>query len=356
MSMLTSMSNATRFGAYRAISSALASLSDRQLAARVDDAPVVGSIGGTTGLLDVVGTPVFAKRVPLTELERRADHVMSTANLFELPTCYQYGAGSTGFGVWREVAAHLMTTAWVLGERCESFPLLYHWRVVPTPPRAQTADALAAAADMVAYWHGSPAVRDRLDAIARCSASVVLFLEYIPSTLHAWLTAQLALGETAGAAACAIVEPALAALVSFLGANDLLHFDAHFRNILTDGQRLYLADFGLASSQGFALSATERAFAARHASYDRYVTLTELVNCLVSALTTEAAPAARDAFIRRCAAGAGAVNVATAAAAIIERHAPVAAVMNEFFSKLRGTSRATEYPAVELADLDRSDR
>jgi tRNA A-37 threonylcarbamoyl transferase component Bud32 len=48
----------------------------------------------------------------------------------------------------------------------------------------------------------------------------------------------------------------------------LLHFDAHFRNVLTDGHRLYLADLGLATSPRFDLSTEERDFLAVNASRD----------------------------------------------------------------------------------------
>jgi hypothetical protein len=55
----------------------------------------------------VIGSSVavFAKRIPLTDLERRAENVMSTANLFSLSLYCHYGVGSAGGGVWREVAA-----------------------------------------------------------------------------------------------------------------------------------------------------------------------------------------------------------------------------------------------------------
>ncbi|MFI7135214.1 hypothetical protein ACIBQ1_56840 [Nonomuraea sp. NPDC050153] len=33
-----------------------------------------------------------------------------------------------------------------------------------------------------------------------------------------------------------------------MNSRGLLHFDAHFENILTGGQRLYFADYGLAVS------------------------------------------------------------------------------------------------------------
>ena len=47
---------------------------------------------------------------------------MSTANVFQLPPFCHYGIGSPGGGVWREVAAHTMTTNWVLAKKCGSFP------------------------------------------------------------------------------------------------------------------------------------------------------------------------------------------------------------------------------------------
>ncbi|AXE87352.1 hypothetical protein C1703_20350 [Streptomyces sp. Go-475] len=58
---------------------------------------------------------------------------------------------------------------------------------------------------VVAYWGGRPEVRRRVEALQQSSASIVLFLN----------------------------------------ARGLLHFDALFQNILTDGRRLYFTDFGL---------------------------------------------------------------------------------------------------------------
>jgi hypothetical protein len=59
-------------------------------------------IGGGAATLTVGGVPVFAKRIPLTDLERRPEHVRSTANLFGVPAFCQYGVGGPGFGAWRE--------------------------------------------------------------------------------------------------------------------------------------------------------------------------------------------------------------------------------------------------------------
>ena len=202
------MSYAARLARYSEVSSSLALLSDRQLGRLVNDAGSPGAgIGGTSAVVDVAGVPVFVKRVPLTDLERRPGSVMSTANLFGLPVFCQYGVGSPGFGAWRELAANAVTTSWVLARRTEAFPLMYHWRVLPGA--AALADELADLEGAVDYWGGSPAVRGRISALAGASASVVLFLEYIPQVLRGWVGAQLGRGQEAVAAACIMLERSL---------------------------------------------------------------------------------------------------------------------------------------------------
>lgn len=340
-------SHVARLARYAAVSSFLALHSDRRLRKLVDEATPIGSgIGGTVALLETEGIPVFVKRVPLTDLERRPENVMSTANLFQLPPFYQYGVGSAGFGAWRELAAHAMTTNWVLGKQCESFPLMYHWRVLGgPPPRTSTSEEQADLARTVAYWDGSPAVRGRLEALARSTASVALFLEYIPQNLHEWLTTQVARGDDAVDNACAMVEQSLSSDIPFMNSSGLLHFDAHFRNILTDGRRLYIADFGLATSSRFDLSKGEARSLGENMSHDRCYTVTQWVNWLVTALS---GAADRNGFIRGCAEGGDPVGVPASAAAVIERYAPVAAIMNAFYRKLHLESRATAYPLDEI--------
>ena len=86
-----------RLAAYAATATALSLLSDRRLGELVAAARPVGSgIGGSTAELDLDGVRVFVKRIPLTELERRSKHAMSTANLFGLPTFYQYPLSCPG--------------------------------------------------------------------------------------------------------------------------------------------------------------------------------------------------------------------------------------------------------------------
>lgn len=357
------MSPSERLARYRRAATSLALLSDRQLSRRLDDIALSGSgmggIGGTSLSLTVEGVPVFVKRIPLTDLERRPENYLSTANLFHLPTYYQYGVGSTGFGVWREVATHMMTTDWVLSRQSESFPLMYHWRVLEgLPPTRGPAEHRADIEPTVSYWNGSVEVLDRLQAITTSSASVVLFIEHFPYNLHEWLTRDGVDGGMPTEAVLTMVEQHLRSGVSFMNAKGLLHFDGHFRNILTDGHRLYFSDFGLATSSVFDLSDAEIGFAATNITHDACYSVTQLVNWLATSLTTDGGRNAsdRNAFIQRCAEGddpaqIAAREVTAPVAAIIKRYAPIAAVMNDFYWKLHGESRTTPYPIDRIRRL-----
>jgi hypothetical protein len=340
------MSRRARLTAHGAVSTSLALCSDRALGELVDAAAPIGSgIGGKSALLEVAGTPVFVKRVPLTDPERQPENVRSTANLFALPVFCHYGIGGPGFGAWRELAVHTMTTNWVLAGEYEGFPLMYHWRVLPDS--APLPEELADVEQAVAYWGGGSEVRRRVEALQQSSASVALFLEYIPQNLHEWLSVQVGAGDDAAERACDIVERDLEAGTSFMNTRGLLHFDAHFENILTDGRRLFFADYGLAISSRFELSREEIGFFDRHRTYDRCYTVTYLVNWLVTALHGYRRED-RDALVRAYAKDKRPIGVPEAAAVILARHAPLAAVMSDFNRKLQHESRETPYPLEEI--------
>jgi hypothetical protein len=150
-----------------------------------------------------------------------------------------------------------------------------------------------------------------------------------------------------------MVERRLRTDIAFMNARGLLHFDAHFRNILTDGRRLYFADFGLATSPRFEVSTDERDFLARHASHDACYAVRELLNWIVANVVGIAAPdtggpVERYDYIRRCAAGARPAGAPEPVAELISRYAPVVAILNDFYWNLFGESRETPYPAQEI--------
>jgi hypothetical protein len=320
---------------HRALSAELAALDDDGITALVGETSA--GFGGRTARTTVDGVPVFVKLVPLTDLERRPENAGSTANLFGLPPFYQYGIGSAGFGAWRELAVHTMTTRWVLEEKYDGFPLVHHWRVLPQTPHPMDPTELDR---WVKHWDGDDAVRARLEAIGAASAAVIVFMEHFPLTVDEWLIQRTAAGDEE---AYAFVERALHEGVEFMRSQGLTHFDAHFHNLLTDGRRIYFADFGLAAHTGFDFDAAESEFHSRHHDYDRVYTRSHLTRWLVSKLLDVPWPQ----VMGRLRAPAG-LGLPAAATGIVARHLPVTLVLGDFFEQLWAVSKRTPYPAEEL--------
>lgn len=313
------------------VSALLADRDDGGVAAALDAAPASSvGVGGGSSVLDVDGVPVFAKRIPITD--RELAHPHSTANLFDLPTSCQYGMHrlpGPGFGAWRELAANIIATEGVLGGETEAFPLLHHWRVLPgRPPVASEHRDIDA---VVAHFGGDPAVRIRLAELAGATWSLVLFSEYVPYPLFDTLTDPVGSAET--------LERQLCGIVAFLQNRELLHMDGHFANMRADDHRIYLVDFGLATSPRFELSSAERDFVARHVGHDADYAAMRLVNWLVTTVCgvpvpASGGPVARNAYVRRCASGDIPQDVPGVVADILARHAPAATQMNDFCWRL----------------------
>jgi serine/threonine protein kinase len=133
-----------------------------------------------------------------------------------------------------------------------------------------------------------------------------------------------------------------------MNANGLLHFDVHFRNILTDGNRVYITDFGLATSSRFELSDSELEFLERNKDHDGCYVVTEFVNWLVTVLGGATNQTERVELIRRYAEGENSPEVMNAATVIIKRYASIALVMNDFYTNLGSVSRSTPFPVEEI--------
>ncbi|MCN9243713.1 protein kinase family protein [Streptomyces sp. RY43-2] len=345
---------AARLATYGTVATRLSLMSDRRLGEAVAAAAPLGSgVGGRSAELDIDGTRVFVKRVPLTDRELRPENVRSTANLFGLPMFYQYGVGSAGFGAWRELAAHIMTTHWVLGNEYEGFPLMYHWRILPDSPPEGFTDVFGDIDGAVKYWEGSSAVRERLEAIGRSSASLVLFLEHVPQTLADWLHDHLTTAPEGGVGSPYLwVEEALARGTAFMSSRGLVHFDAHFGNLLTDGRTLYFADFGLALSSDFELASAEAEFLSDHLVYDHGHTMRHLLRYHLPERLRGGSD--HEAFLREWIAGRRPDDVPRDIAAIIDRHAQATMVMGEFARCLVNESKRTPFPGAEIRRASRT--
>jgi hypothetical protein len=327
---------AARAALHQRVSASMESRSDVELAALVGTGRVISvGVGGGSELVDVDSVPVFTKRIPLTD--REVANSGSTANLFDLPMFCQYGIGGPGFNAWRELAANIIVTDAILAGETQSFPILYHWRVLPG--RSPVADEHADIDAVVAAQGGSPAVRARLEALAAATCSLVLFCEYIPHPITDWLRKNPADKAVA-------VERQLSETVTFLRDRELLHMDGHFGNMRTDMERIYLSDFGLATSPHFDLSPAERDFTAQHVTHDAGYAAMRLVNWLVTDVcgVPRGDPGAHNEYVRQCAAGRVPDGVPPPIAAILTRHAPAAAKMNAFYGRLFHGDVYAEYP------------
>lgn len=249
---------------YAKVSEKLAQMNDDEIAELLKKSEQVHKgIGGTAVALEVEGVPIFAKRISLTD--RELTNPYSTKNLFDLPTYYQYGIGSAGFGAWRELAAHQMASDWVRNGECPNFPLLYGHRVVDKPagrtPNLEDEEFLDSDQK---YWGESPQVRARLDEIEKSTHSVVVFLESIPQNLNKYLREE----NPQNRRDVEMVERDIRRTTAFMESKGMIHFDAHRWNLLTDGKQVYFSDFGLATSREFELSDAEREFFEKNHGYD----------------------------------------------------------------------------------------
>jgi hypothetical protein len=336
---------AIRLELHRTHAAMLASLSDEALAARLAGAPALhAGIGGRSVRLDLDGRPLFAKLVPLTELERQSDPLRTTRNLFALPLHCQYGLGGCpGFSVWRELEAWREATAWVERGLTTGFPLLHHWRVLPA------GSAPTPTPEQCAFWEHHPAVRTRIEAVRDATAHVVFVTEHYPQNLLTWLTTRLRAGADAAAAAIALVDRELPAILRCLQTQGVVHFDPHFENLLTDGTHVVLADFGLTLSPRFALSPEDDVFLRLHLpAYDVGRAAVGYVHALTASLTPDDAPW-KERLARLLAPNAATLPYPAADAAL-RRYGPLATAFLAFSRQLLQVKSST-YPAETLNRL-----
>lgn len=237
---------------YFQLSSQIAQLNNSQLRSLLSDGEIKESSTGWGTNQTIVLEPfqVFVKHIPVTTLEY--ENLFSTKNLYYLPTSYHYGIDSPGLGVFRELLTHIRTTHWVLEEAIVTFPLMYHYRIMPFSGQCVDVET--------GRWGKHPNVLNYVLDRANANYELVLFLEYVPYVLETWLW------ENPNQLQNSLDQ--ICKTIAFLRTKGIIHFDAHFRNILTDGEQIYLTDFGLALDKSFALTKGEEDFFERNTFYD----------------------------------------------------------------------------------------
>lgn len=333
---------------YNSIAASLSCLSNEKLGQILEKAaPQHEGIGSTSALISINEMPVFVKKIALTSLELEPEHRMSTANIFKLPLYYQYGVGSAGFGAWRELAAHVMSSNWVITGICLHFPILYHWRILPTEKNTMNISEWGDLKTYKQYWNNSDAILNRINALNESVTNLVLFLEYFPHNVQNWLDAQIAKDPDSASKALMFVDQHLKAANACMNHNGLMHFDAHFYNILTDGIGLYVSDFGLANSSKFELSIEEYQFLKQHQHYDQAYAVLNIVRSIMIGYFGEENWELR---LEEYVAGKP-FSFPPLVADIVKQYAPLAKTLEDFLQKLRKESKTTAYPALALEKL-----
>lgn len=352
--------NKTRKNTYFALSNQLAHLNNKQLDSLLSK--VNSRQGwGKTHIVTINASKVFVKTIPITDIEY--DNLFSTKNLYRLPTFYNYGVGSAGFGAFRELVTHIKTTNWVLDGSIDNFPLMYHYRIIPCRKKPPTID-IRKHQRYVKYWNNDKNISKYIKDRCRAKYQMVIFLEYIPYVLASWLPKNIDMLDT--------VMREMCRTISFLRKNGIVHFDVHFWNILTDGRISYLTDFGLTLDRSFELSRYEREFLVKHKNYD----YAEFLYCLGSYvhstfdnLTVSKKKALRHKYhIQEDAEPAKVLAIILRnlekihAASLIKlderyvkkviRHRSVISLMNDFYSEIRIIGKkTTPYPYIKVRNI-----
>lgn len=199
------------------------------------------------------------------------------------------------------------------------------------------------------YWGNSKEIGYRIRANERAEKNVVLFCEYIPEKLKTWLDKELKKGNNAIDKSIAMVESELQETALFLKNEGMIHFDAHFHNILTDGEQLYFSDFGLALSSEFDLSEEEVQFFNLHQDYDRYFVLASLTNWIAAnAFGKEEMEEVIKSYAEDKIPETRPDSLTPFLESILKNNAPITFKMSQFFKSLINETKETPYPKDEF--------
>ncbi len=171
----------------------------------------------------------------------------------------------------------------------------------------------------------------------------------MPYALRDRLREQLTAGSVQAEEAVKLVDQQLLGAVRHMRSAGMTHFDAHFGNVLTDGHRVYLSDFGLASAPRFQLDSSELSFLRLTADHDLAYCAAALVNTIATTSLRLTDPKERNDYVRRSADTGRAPALGGVLADTVVRCAPVATAVNDFYWKLHDGNPTAAYPAELIA-------
>lgn len=204
-------------------------------------------------------TNIFIKAIPIAK--KFVEAKFDTKNLYKIPAYYNYGFGSAGVNPWRELLLHIKTTNWVLIDKCDFFPLLYHYRIIEDDDTTYIESGLDS--KILNIWDHNDQIVKYLQDRIKSKYKIVMFLEYIPNVAWKYLQSHSSFTENFYNQTLQIVE--------FLSKNGILHNDAHLGNYLVDeNKKVYLTDFGISLSTDFELDKHEKKFIKYNYELDKF--------------------------------------------------------------------------------------
>ena len=194
------------------------------------------------------------------------------------------------------------------------------------------------------YWNNSSAIQNRLEALREAKADLVLFCECFPMTIETWLRNKIEGDDRGISRAIELADKSIDSICSVLAQQKMIHFDVHFRNILTDGRSFFLSDFGLTLSSYFDLSKEELDFFERHKNYDRAMLALSFMHGIFITLF------GTDHWVQRLKEymNGDYKILPNFIHDIANKYGATALAMNEFFDALRKKSKLTPFPNDSL--------
>ena len=200
---------------------------------------------------------IFIKAIPLSKLFY--DNPFDTSNLYDIPAYYNFGFGSACINPYRELLLHIKTTNYILSNKCDFFPLLYHYRIIYDDNNKNIESGL----DLLDRWDNNENIEIYLKDRIKSKHKIVLFLEYIPYVAYEYLENNYNFISNFYEQSNKIIK--------FCNKNGILHNDAHLGNFIIDeNKKVYLTDFGLSLDEEFKLDKYKKKFMKYNYKLDIY--------------------------------------------------------------------------------------
>ena len=267
---------------YFTLNTAISFMTDEQISNLKSEKEFVGH--GKNSIVTILNEKVFIKKIPLTKLEY--ENSFNASNLYDLPTFYNYGVGSSGINSFREVLMHIKTTNWVLNSEIENFPILYHYRIVKNINPLKKFEDKNEFKKYIDEWNGDKNIEKYIIDRENAEYEIILFLEYFPNVLHKSLTTDVKQIES--------YISQMTKTINFLNKHNIIHFDAHSANIVLDSDTFYLTDFGLVLDMEFNLTDKEKEFFSKNTHYDYAMIIENIISPLYAGINKDS-----DAFDKR---------------------------------------------------------